>query len=194
MKEQELQNLLNKGLSFSFENNSYRNSNGVYSKATDELLSWITEVDHYISTNYGHDSSPYQLFKSLDQGKLNGWNKSDLEKQLTIIRGALKGCRGITPVRTKKTDDSLILQLIKNIVFWPTIVVLIGAAFSLGHYFGQSNFDKEKQDLYDLSKKQATEFDLIKSRKSIQDSTLNTLKIQNQQLADSLERINTNVK
>lgn len=175
MKEK-LKELISEGQGYNFNNNSYNTSYGVYSKASDSLLAWISSVEDFILTYYGEDSSPYKLFQSIDRSKLSGNYQSSFEKQLTKIMGALKACEKIEPKPPKRrVEDNQILNLIKNPYFYMTIVVLVGAAFSVGLKLGSSKFDKEKIDLYNNNKELIIELNRSKQLISQKDSTVELL-------------------
>jgi hypothetical protein len=71
-----IDNLIRKGQSFNFENNSYRASHGVYTRASSDLLSWITTIEDFVLNNYGENSAPYKLYQRFDKAKLNGYEKT----------------------------------------------------------------------------------------------------------------------
>jgi len=147
--ENKLEELIAKGLSFNYGNNSQIYSYGTFSKASVELLAWIANVEDFIRNVYGEESGPYRLFCTYDRSKLSGDYQSSFERQLAIINGALSACRQIQPkLKTKHRDDNQILNLLKNPFYWGSLVILIGASFSLGFMFGSSKFDKEKNDYY----------------------------------------------
>lgn len=175
MKEK-LKELISEGQGYNFSNNCYSTPHGVYSKASDNLLAWISSVDDFILTNYGEESSPYKLFQSIDRSQLSGNYQSSFEKQLTKIMGALKACEKIAPKPPKRRiEDNQILNLIKNPYFYMTIVVLVGASFSVGLKLGSSKFDKEKIDLYDNNKELNIELNKSKQMLSQKDSTIELL-------------------
>lgn len=151
--EENLKTLISEGQKFNFKNNCHIAQYGTYSRATDELLAWISSVEDFLLVYYGEDSSPYKLFITLDRTKLSGNSQSSFEKQLTKVRGALKACEKIKPKPVKKRfEENQILSLLKNPYFYIVLVVLIGGSFTLGLKIGESKFDKEKIDLYNENK------------------------------------------
>lgn len=149
-----LEELILKGQTHIFKNNSeYTQYGGPYSRASDELLGWAAQVEHFILENYGEDSGPYKLYKSFDRRYLTGFEEDKFKTQLNILLGSLKACRDIEPNKKRRSkDDNVILSLIKNPLFWAVIVVLTGGAFGFGLRFGSAKFDNEKSDLYDENK------------------------------------------
>ena len=139
-----IDNLIAKGQSFNFENNSYRTSHGVYTRASSDLLSWITTIEDFVLNYYGENSAPYKLFQRFDKAKLNGYEKDDFDEEIEKLFGVLKACKSISPNKKNDKDENPIISLLKNPLFWTTIVIIIGGAFSLGMYFGATKFDKEK--------------------------------------------------
>jgi hypothetical protein len=169
-----LENLLRQGQVFTFINNSdHYNTNGIFSKASDELLGWTANVEQFIIENYGEESGPYKLFKRFDSRYLNEYGESEFTQQLNILKGALISCKSITPINKKKNQtDNLILSLIKNQLFWVAIVVLISGAFAIGLHFGTSKFDKEKSDYYEENKVLKSRIESINSKIKKRDSII----------------------
>lgn len=174
-----LESLIEQAEQFNFANNSYHSGNQVYSRASGEFLAWVAGIEHYITQNYVDDSGPVKLFKTIDKTQFSGYYQTSFEKQLSILRGVILSCKAIPPSKQKKKEDNSILTLIKSPTFWTVIVVLIGGAFTLGFYFGNTKFDK---DLIDLTQNKKDLQDTIKSKEnSIQilrynsDSALNIL-------------------
>jgi len=109
-----LDELIQKGQQFSFQNNRY-NSDGVwYSKASDELFAWIARVEDYVLHNYGENSAPFKLYQTLDRRSLNGNYQNSFDKQLSILHGVLKACKEI-PIR-KNVEPIVSLDLLKNLL------------------------------------------------------------------------------
>lgn len=144
--QETIDNLIRKGQSFSFENNSYRVSHGVYTRASSDLLSWITMIEDFVLNNYGENSAPYKLYQRFDRKKLSGYEKNDFDEEIEKLFGVLKSCKSISPNKKKSKDDNPIISLLKNPIFWTVIIVVMGGAFTLGNYFGSTKFDKEKID------------------------------------------------
>lgn len=70
----------------------------------------------------------------------------------------------------------------KNIAFWSLILVLVGGAFTLGMYFGKSNFDKEKMDYYQRNLKLENEIDSLQNKINVQNDTIKKLNAENKTL------------
>jgi hypothetical protein len=174
-----LELLIEQGKQFNFANNSYNSGHGVYSRASDEFLAWVAGIEHFVAQNYDEEGGPVKLFKTIDKTQFSGSYQSSFEKQLNILRGVLLSCKSIPPSRKKKKEDNPILILIKSPIFWTVIVVLMGGAFTLGLYFGNTKFDK---DLIDLTQTKKDLQDTIRSKENIiqtlrhnSDSALNIL-------------------
>lgn len=158
-----IDNLIRIGESFNFHNNSYSTSHGIYTKASSDLLSWITEIEDFVLTNYGEDSAPFKLYQTFSRLKLNGYEKDDFDEEKEKLIGVLKACKTISPKKNKTKDDNLIISLLKNPIFWTVMVIVIGASFTLGIYFGSTKFDKEKAEYYEQIKILEKELERIKS-------------------------------
>lgn len=172
-----IEELIQSGEKFNFRNNSYSVSHGTYTRASDELLSWIATIEDFIHNTYGEESAAYKLYLTFDRTKLNGYEQDDFEEQIAILNGALKSCKNIVPKNKKKQiDDHLIIQLIKNIYFWTVLLVISGGAFALGLHFGISKFDKEKSELYETTKKQEVEIKSLKDNLQSQTKTIQSLR------------------
>ena len=109
-----LDELIQKSQQFSFQNNRYTAHGEWYSKASDELLAWITRVEDYVLHNYGENSAPFKLYQTLNRGYLNGNYQGDFDKQLTILQGVLKACKEI-PIR-KKIEAIPNIDLLQNLL------------------------------------------------------------------------------
>ncbi len=91
-----------------------------------------------------------KLFKSFNRSKITGYDQYDFEKQHSILMATLSSCKEIAPKqKSKPKEDDAILSLLKSKLFWAVIVVVMGGAFSLGHYFGNSKFDNNLINLSD---------------------------------------------
>lgn len=175
MKEA-LRQLIEEGDTYNYRNNSVTHSYGSFSKASDDLLAWISRVEDFIEIYYGMDSSPYKLFHSANRNNLSGGYQTTFEKELTKIKGALKACEKIEPKpKKKKVENNQILALLKNPFFYVTCAVLVGAAFTFGLSFGSSKFDKEKNDYYILTKQQEKIIEEYKNKIVLKDSLINIL-------------------
>ena len=181
--------LLQAGQKFNFSNNSYSVSHGNYTRASDELLGWAATVEDFIRNTYGEESAAFKLYLTFDREKLNGYKQDEFEKQMTVLNGALKACKNITPKsKNKQVDDNQIIQLIKNIYFWTVLLIISGGAFALGLHFGTSKFDKEKSEFYETTKSQEIEITSLKNKLLTKDSTIVTSNKTIKTLRDSLTK------
>jgi hypothetical protein len=174
--ETKLEELLQKGKSYNFKNNSQKTNVGTFSKASDELLGWTAIVEEFIKENYGENSGPYKLYETFNRRYLTGYEEDDFNNQLAKILGALYACKEISPrlrPKSKIKDENQIISLIKNPYFWAAIVVLMGASFTLGFYFGSSKFDKEKSEYYEGNKQLRLEIENKKQILIAKDSLIN---------------------
>ena len=176
---QRLDDLIEKGKRFSFNNNSKLTGSEYYSKASDEFLAWIAGIEDFLIQNYDEEAGPFRLFKTLERDKLTGHYQSSFEHQLQILRGTLISCKDISPYKRKRQEDNAIISLLKNPLFWTVIVIFIAGSFTLGFYLGNARFDnnlielsESKRDLQDSLK---IKNKLIKSIRHNSDSALNIL-------------------
>lgn len=184
-----IEELIQKGQTFNFANNSYRTSHGTYSKATDDLLAWAATVEDFIRNNFGEESGAFKLYQTFDRQKLTGYEQYDFDRQLPIIIGALKACKTISPkAKNKQIDDHQIIQLIKNIYFWSVLLVVSGSAFALGLHFGSTKFDKEKSEYYETTKSQEIELNDFKKETKNKDLAIIILNKRITSLQDSLTK------
>jgi hypothetical protein len=181
--------LLQSGQKFTFRNNSYSSSQGTHTRASDELLGWAATIEDFIRNNYGEDSSAFKLYLTFDRKIFNGYEKDEFEEQMTILNGALKACKNITPKPvSKQVDDHQVIQLIKNIYFWTVLLIISGGAFALGQHFGTSKFDKEKSEFFDTTISQEIEINSLKNNLLTKDTTIVTLNKTITSLQDSLTK------
>ncbi|MES1226158.1 MAG: hypothetical protein ABUT20_62360 [Bacteroidota bacterium] len=174
-----LNDLIEKGKEFSFDNNSKLTGSEHFSKASDEFLAWIAGIEDFLVQNYDEESGPFRLFKTLERDKLTGHYQSSFEEQLGILRGTLLSCKDITPYKRTLQNDNTIISLLKNPVFWTVIAIVIAGSFPLGLYIGNARFDnnlielsESKRELQDSVKIKNRQ---IKSMKHNSDSALNIL-------------------
>ncbi len=141
--------LIEEGNKFSFENNKKYNSNQHYSKATPEFLAWVSKVEDYISSNFDESSGPYKMLNSVQKIKFSGYYQSEFETEFNKLKGAINSCLSLNP--NKKHQENQILSLIKNPLFWTVIVILMSASYKLGHDNGLAKFDIEKIEMNRLN-------------------------------------------
>ena len=144
--------LIEDGDKFNFSNNSYYVSGERYGRVSDELNAWKAEVEQLILKNYGEYSGPYKMLDSGNFQSINGNYESAFQRETSIVKGAIRACKNLPQKIVKKpkeSDDSEVIYLIKSKIFWSVSVVISGAAFALGMYFGKAKFDSEKNSLYE---------------------------------------------
>jgi len=105
--------LIDRGYSFTFDDNSTRTANGSFTRATSDYYAWIATVEDFIINKFGHHSTAYKLFKNFNPDHLNGHKSSEFISGQTHILGALKACYEITPRNDVKVFDEN--YLLKNI-------------------------------------------------------------------------------
>ena len=113
--EQKITDLIEKGKTFTFNNNSVNKSHGTYGNPSEDFLAWIAVVDDFISNNYGSNSSAYKLFERFDPQFLNGYEKHSFDEQHKRLIGALKTCYSIKPQKSlEHFDERYLLNIIFN--------------------------------------------------------------------------------
>lgn len=140
-----LDDLINEGSQYSFDNNKKYSYDQYYSHATPDLLAWVSKVEDYIRTNFDENSGPLKMLDSVKKQKFSGSYQSEFETELVKLKGAIKSCKNLKP--NKKTSDTIIISLIKNPLFWTILTVVIGAAYKLGYDNGVAKYDNEKNEL-----------------------------------------------
>ena len=93
----QLDELLNEGQGFNFQNNCYRSNHGIYTKASDEYQAWIASVEDFILVHYGNESAPFRLYNKFNRRYLNGYEQNDFDQQHAILIASLKACQKIKP-------------------------------------------------------------------------------------------------
>jgi hypothetical protein len=190
IKMDKIDDLIQKGQTFNFRNNSFTEPHGTYSRASDDLLSWVATVEDFIRSIYGEESASFKLYQTFDRLKLNGYEQDDFNEQMTILIGALKSCKSISPKQKVRSEDHQIISLIKNPLFWTVLAVVIGASFALGLQFGSAKFDKEKNEYYQQTVKMTNEINEFHKSNNNKDSTITMLKGKIITLQDSLNKKN----
>jgi hypothetical protein len=95
--EEKVTELISEGNSFTFRANSYNGEYGTYSRPGVQMQTWIAEVEDFLITKYGKDSSPWRVFERFSIKKLTGNLEDTFEEQRAIIISALKACLRISP-------------------------------------------------------------------------------------------------
>ena len=88
----ELQELIKKGQTFTFDKNSTFKSDEFITKASNDLLRWISKVEKMIASKCATDSAPYVLYNSFEMKYLNGYPELYFNLELSILNQALKSC------------------------------------------------------------------------------------------------------
>lgn len=74
----DLDELINEGDLYNFENNKYYSYDHYYSRATPDFLSWVSKVEDYIITNYDQNSGPHKMLDSVKKQNLVVFTKVSL--------------------------------------------------------------------------------------------------------------------
>jgi hypothetical protein len=144
-KKNNLEDLIHEGNEFNFDNNKQISSDfQYYSKASTNLMSWITKVEDYIRMKYDINSGPVKMLESVDKTKFNGYYKSQFDLELNKVKGAINSCKFLTPNSPNRLS---FLKILKNSLFWVIIIPLIGGIYQLGFDNGNARFDNEKIEL-----------------------------------------------
>ncbi len=108
MKEK-IEELIKEGRTYTFSNNSYYHQSlgDTFSKASEDFIGYIAEVEDFIKSNYGEKSVPFELFLTVNKGKFTGNYKDDFERHHTKIIAALKSCLRIKPKNAKNESNKI---------------------------------------------------------------------------------------
>lgn len=102
-----IDDLLEEGKTITFENNSYRESHGVYGRVSSDFRAWNVKVEDYVATHYGNDSAPMKLLSNLNLMKIKGNHSDEFDEQHAIITGALKACKTIKPKKSSSAATGI---------------------------------------------------------------------------------------
>lgn len=171
-----LNNLIEESKNISFANNSYSSQNEIFSRPSNELLSWVSKVEDFILSNYDEKSGPYKLFETFDRNKLTGYYQSDFDQNITKLIAVLKSCEQIEPNKKNTSkNENIIISLITNYLFWTVLVVAVGASYKLGYDNGNVKFEKDKIEINEENyklKKELKEKEKIIIKKNAEIETL----------------------
>lgn len=173
-----IDDLISKGKSFTFENNSETTPLGTFTKASVELRAWIALVENFIKTNYGSDSGPFKLYDSHFREFIINRGQSNFTNEMDIIVGSLEACKESTMLINKNNEESSKLAFLKNSTFWAIVITVSGISFTLGNYFGQAKFDKEKNEFYQENLNLKKNTIQLKKENTSQKKIIETLKNQ----------------
>jgi hypothetical protein len=102
--------LIKEGESYTFENNSFKQDHGIFSRPSEEFLAWIATTEDFILKSYGKDSSPYRLFDTCNTFMFTGHYKGDFNIEKAKLIASLKSCIRIPPIK-KPTEQNTIASL-----------------------------------------------------------------------------------
>ena len=97
--------LILEGKKYTFQTNCEHTQYGPYTKASTEIQSWIAEVEDFLISNYGKDSSPWRVYERVNIKYLNCYEMEEFNEQHAILMSALKSCLRITPKQSSKIID-----------------------------------------------------------------------------------------
>lgn len=145
-----------------------------------EPIIWTDETLNYLEQIFGKDSEQYKQIH--DFGFKDNYPKTTPHLKLYINKIHLKSEQDYVA----DYMESFINQLkntgipknnnypenkvcIDRNLFWTFLPIVIGCCFTLGLYFGNTKFDREKEDYYNAQKKWKESYDslLIKYNKTV---------------------------
>ena len=111
-----LNQLIAEGESFTFQKNCENKSHGTYGKVSVEMRSWAADVEDYLLSNYGKESSPWRVFSKFNIDAINGNLEDAFEKEKSLIMSALRACERIAPPKkeAEKAKSMLLQNLFKR--------------------------------------------------------------------------------
>jgi predicted nucleotide-binding protein len=84
-----LEQLLDKGYSFNFQNFSTKSEYGYPKALSHEYNSWVAKVDTVLLTIFGKNSPVYEMYKKNENYKVLGNDSDKFENQISKILGAI---------------------------------------------------------------------------------------------------------
>ncbi len=114
--EEKINQLLSEGDAHTFHNNCEIKEHDTYGRPSPEFQSWVAEVEDFILTNYGQESSPWRVFSRFNIEGICGNYQDAFEKRKMIIISSLKACLRIPPRlnQKSKTDKDADLSNLFN--------------------------------------------------------------------------------
>ncbi|MDH5217407.1 MAG: hypothetical protein OEX19_06920 [Gammaproteobacteria bacterium] len=106
--DDKLKKLIAEGETYTFANNCSTTQYGTYGKASIEMRSWVADVENFIKSEYGTDSSPWNAFSRFSLDAIDDFERDGFEDQKTIIMSSLKACERIQPNADNKGKDKYI--------------------------------------------------------------------------------------
>jgi len=89
--------LLSESDSYTFDNNCETKEHGTFGRPSSEFQSWVAEVEDFILSNYGKESSPWRVFSRFNIDSIGGNYQDAFDEGKQIIISALKACLRIPP-------------------------------------------------------------------------------------------------
>ncbi|MDG4560135.1 MAG: hypothetical protein P9E88_02470 [Candidatus Competibacter sp.] len=104
--EEKINQLLLEGESHTFQNNCEVKEHGTYGYPNAEFQSWVAEVEDFILSNYGTESSPWRVFSRFNIEDISGHYQDAFEEGKKTIISSLKACLRIKPkIKSSKNID-----------------------------------------------------------------------------------------
>lgn len=89
--------LIEAGRKFTFDNNNYVHLGVLYTRASEDFQAWVVIVEDFIIRHCGENSAPFRLYQKFDRQFLNGYVREDFDRQHKKIIAALMACKVIAP-------------------------------------------------------------------------------------------------
>ena len=114
--EEKIKQLLSEGEAHTFRNNCEIKDHGTYGRPSPEFQAWVAEVEDFILSNYGRESSPWRVFSRFNIEGIGGNYEDAFEEGKRIIISALKSCMRIPSRLNEKsnTDKDVALNNLFN--------------------------------------------------------------------------------
>ena len=143
-------------------------------KADFTPITWIDETLIYIEQIFGKESVQYnQIFKlkfEKDYPDCSGLRfeiqvnnvkiKNEQDVAADYIESFINQIKKVGIPRKSVIIENMIC--IEKTLFWTLLPIMIAGCFTLGLYFGNTKFDKEKEDYYSSQKIWKSKYDSLK--------------------------------
>lgn len=103
--EERINQLLSEGDAHTFQNNCEIKEHGTYGRPSPKFQSWVAEVEDFILTNYGQESSPWRVFSRFNIEGIDGNYPDAFEEGKRTIISSLKACLRIPPRLNQKSKN-----------------------------------------------------------------------------------------